>query len=72
VRPRWRPTPHQTVAESQKEKNMNSKTWTRIVAVVLLAVLARPIGLVAQDHADGKPGHHHYKLIDVGTFGGPK
>jgi len=51
---------------------MNSKTWTRIVAVVLLAVLARPIGLVAQDHADGKPGHHHYKLIDVGTFGGPK
>jgi probable HAF family extracellular repeat protein len=51
---------------------MKSKTVTRITAVVLLAALARPVGLAAQDNSDGKPTrHHHYKLIDVGTFGGP-
>lgn len=48
---------------------MKSRTLTSIAAVVLFAVLAIPIGLDAQDNADGK--HHHYKLIDVGTFGGP-
>ncbi|MGO9088849.1 MAG: hypothetical protein ACLQBK_26900 [Candidatus Sulfotelmatobacter sp.] len=48
---------------------MKSRTLTSITAVMLFAALARPIGLGAQDHADGK--HHHYKLIDVGTFGGP-
>lgn len=50
---------------------MKSRTLTSISAVVLCAALARPIGLAAQDNADGKHEHHHYKLIDMGTFGGP-
>ncbi len=50
---------------------MNSKTWTRFIALLVIAALARSIGLAAQDDTDGKLRHHHYKLIDVGTFGGP-
>ena len=52
---------------------MNSKTGTRFMALTLLAALAIPFQLAAQDTA--KPHHphqyHHYQLVDVGTFGGP-
>jgi probable HAF family extracellular repeat protein len=49
---------------------MNSKTWTRIVALTLFAALAMPVSLAAQNSA--KPHqYHHYQLIDPGTFGGP-
>jgi probable HAF family extracellular repeat protein len=52
---------------------MNSKTWTRIIALALYAALALPLQLAAQETA--KPHHphqyHHYQLVDVGTFGGP-
>ncbi len=52
---------------------MNSKTWTRIIALALLAALAIPVQLAAQDAA--KPHHphqyHHYQLVNPGTFGGP-
>ena len=51
---------------------MNSKTWTRIIAMTSLAVLAIPAQVAAQDKHDQKPKHHHYKLIDIGTFGGPQ
>jgi probable HAF family extracellular repeat protein len=37
----------------------------------LLTVLAIPVRLAAQDNRDPHHKHHHYKLIDVGTFGGP-
>jgi probable HAF family extracellular repeat protein len=58
----------------EKEKDMNSKTLTRIIALTVFAALALPLQLAAQDNA--KPHHHHqyhhYKLIDTGTFGGPQ
>ena len=61
-----------TLAPNPLEKNMNSKTWTRIIALTLFAALAPTAPLAAQDNA--KPHHrhqyHHYQLIDPGTFGG--
>ena len=42
---------------------------TTIVASFLL--LSFSVLLVAQDISSMTPKHHHYKLIDVGTFGGP-
>jgi probable HAF family extracellular repeat protein len=50
--------------------NMNSRTLRSITAVVLFAALVIPAGLTAQDK-HGQNKHHHYKLIDLGTFGGP-
>ncbi|MGA9393447.1 MAG: hypothetical protein WBV69_23660, partial [Candidatus Sulfotelmatobacter sp.] len=47
---------------------MNFKTWTRIIALVLFAPLAIPAQLAAQDNQSHK--HHHYKLVDIGTFPG--
>ena len=39
--------------------------------MILLCALAVPIGLAAQESAN-KPEHHHYKVVDVGTFAGPQ
>jgi probable HAF family extracellular repeat protein len=41
---------------------------TFITAIALVTVLALPLYLAAQEH---HPKHHHYKLVDIGTFGGP-
>ena len=42
-----------------------------ITALTLLAALAVPVQLAAQeDHSEAEHRHHHYKLIDMGTFGG--
>jgi probable HAF family extracellular repeat protein len=53
-----------------KSKN---KKWTPGVVMTLLAALAMPVGMAAQDNPsqDQKSKHHRYKLIDIGTFGGP-
>jgi len=48
---------------------MKSKTLTCITTMTLFAALAMPVALVAQE----KQGqHHHYQVIDLGTFGGPQ
>ena len=38
---------------------------------LLFAALAIPLRLAAQDKQDHNRRHHHYQLIDMGTFGGP-
>ena len=52
---------------------MKSKKCTSVVVMSLFAVLAMPVGMAAQDNPsqNPKPKHHQYKLIDLGTFGGP-
>jgi len=50
---------------------MKSSLSMYIAAVTLFAALAVPLQLAAQESHDQKPKHHHYKLIDMGTFGGP-
>jgi len=52
---------------------MNSKTWTRIIVLTLFATLDIPVHLAAQDTAKLHQPHqyHHYRLIDMGTLGGP-
>jgi hypothetical protein len=50
---------------------MKSGTLILVTAVTLFAALAIPVRLAAQDSQDHKHKHHHYKLIDMGTFGGP-
>jgi probable HAF family extracellular repeat protein len=51
---------------------MKFKTWSSVIAVTLIAVLAGPPRMNAQNTA--KPHHphqyHHYQIIDPGTFGG--
>ena len=44
-----------------------------ITLISFLAVLAMPFGVVGQVNPkqNSMAEHHHYKLIDVGTFGGP-
>jgi probable HAF family extracellular repeat protein len=37
----------------------------------LLATLAVPVRMIAQDGQVPTQNHRHYKLIDIGTFGGP-
>ena len=53
---------------------MKSRTWMWTTVVYLCAALAIPVGMAAQDNSsqDHKPKHHQYKLIDMGTFGGPQ
>jgi probable HAF family extracellular repeat protein len=53
---------------------MEGKKLKCIAVTVLLAVLAIPLGLTAQEQATmqgQKPSHHRYKFVDLGTFGGP-
>jgi probable HAF family extracellular repeat protein len=52
---------------------MKSRLWMWTTVVYLFAALAMPICMAAQDNPsqEHKPKHHQYKLIDLGTFGGP-
>ena len=50
---------------------MKSKLLNCFAAVTLSIGLTALAQLAAQDAGVGKQEHHHYKLIDMGTFGGP-
>jgi hypothetical protein len=51
---------------------MKSRFLMCSTAMTLLAVLATPLRLAAQDNRSHYQKHHHYQLIDIGTFGGPE
>lgn len=48
---------------------MKSRFSACIAAVTLSALLVSAVPLAAQNKQD--PKHHHYQLVDLGTFGGP-
>ena len=52
---------------------MKPRTWKWMPVVSLFAALAMPLGTAAQNNStqNPKPKHHTYKLIDLGTLGGP-
>ena len=52
---------------------MLTKKFKLITGVAVIAALALPLGVAAQDTAtqNHKPKHHHYIFKDSGTFGGP-
>lgn len=50
---------------------MKSRFLTLLTAITLSAAQAMPAQLLAQDsQGHNNPKHHHYKLVDLGTFGG--
>lgn len=49
---------------------MKSGFSTQVALSTMLAAIAVPAGLDAQEHHQ-TARHHHYKVVDVGTFGGP-
>src|SRR6202035_5273371 len=52
----------------QTEELMKSRMWTCITTMAIFILLSIPVQLAAQEHREK---HRRYKLIDLGTFGGP-
>ena len=48
------------------------KSRELIIAMVLLTGCALSASAIAQENTVNKPKHHHYKLVDIGSFGGPQ
>ena len=51
---------------------MKIKTRICSIAMAVLAALAIPVGLAAQNSQGRSHQSHHYQLIDIGTLGGPQ
>jgi hypothetical protein len=49
---------------------MNPRIFRCVTAIALFTALAIPVRLPAQQQKEGKE-HHRYKVVDLGTFGGP-
>jgi probable HAF family extracellular repeat protein len=50
---------------------MKFRTWMWMSVMSLLAGLVAPVRVVAQDNLPNHHQHHQYRIIDMGTFGGP-
>ena len=50
---------------------MKFNAWGVVIAMAVFAASAIPVQLAAQNQQEDHHQHHRYKVIDVGTFGGP-
>ena len=50
---------------------MKSRTWMWTAVVFLFAALVVPVGLAAQNNPSPDHRHKKYRLVDMGTLGGP-
>lgn len=52
---------------------MKLKTWNRVITVILLATFASSAEAATSNNATQQHSikHHQYKVVDLGTFGGP-
>jgi probable HAF family extracellular repeat protein len=50
---------------------MRIKTITWMIAFAVFTTLGAPVRLTGQEQKAQKKEHHHYKLFDMGTLGGP-
>ena len=52
---------------------MQDRKFILAISVAVVTFLTVPLGIAAQDSTTRakKAQHHHYKLIEIGTFGGP-
>ncbi|MGP0096037.1 MAG: hypothetical protein ACLPHI_03300 [Terriglobales bacterium] len=67
------PTVNSTGTQQKSKGEIVKRSLTTFVtALSILAAVVIPVQLAAQDKPDHQPQYHHYKLIDLGTFGGPQ
>jgi len=51
---------------------MHKNVKIRAIVSVILVILSIPLTLFARNNHAGNHRHHRYRLIDIGTFGGPQ